>query len=83
MASISSRRLQKELKEIKTEGCPVGTFYTRYDPHQEAQFSASRVRHHAPRSGKLRKVVILNRGYGRESIPGTSLLIEGAMLFGS
>ncbi|KIM84709.1 hypothetical protein PILCRDRAFT_818323 [Piloderma croceum F 1598] len=24
MASISSRRLQKELKEIKTEGCPVG-----------------------------------------------------------
>src|SRR6267154_6534954 len=25
MASISSRRLQKELKEITTEGCPVGT----------------------------------------------------------
>jgi hypothetical protein len=24
MASISSRRLQKELKEINTEGCPVG-----------------------------------------------------------
>lgn len=24
MASISSRRLQKELKEITTEGCPVG-----------------------------------------------------------
>ncbi|KAF9015399.1 ubiquitin-conjugating enzyme/RWD-like protein [Cyathus striatus] len=30
MASISARRLAKELKEIQTEGCPVGKLNFRY-----------------------------------------------------
>ena len=40
MASIASRRLSKELQEINTEGCPVGTSRTRVSPPSDWVFDA-------------------------------------------
>ncbi|TFK76663.1 UBC-like protein [Pluteus cervinus] len=39
MASISAKRLAKELKEIQTEGCPVGVNLLRADDFQTWLFS--------------------------------------------
>jgi hypothetical protein len=46
--------------------------YVYASPHRIAQGIDHVCRHHVARSGKLREMVIFNRGHGRKPIPGTS-----------